>query len=177
MSTTTIEDLVRSIDDRIRELKGEIASLHDALKALSSNGSPAPAPRPRAKQTRKRASRPAKAVPAETLEPLLADSDGLTTAALAKQANGDPAYVLRLLRELEAAGRVRRTGERRATRWFAVTDEDWIQERAAELASRPTRSRLSRISPRPHRLVRLQLHERNLAPTLRAGLSGILRPL
>ena len=80
-------------------------------------------------------------MPAETLEPLLADSDGLTTAALAKQANGDPAYVLRLLRELEAAGRVRRTGERRATRWFAVTDEDWIQERAAELASRPKGSR------------------------------------
>jgi len=139
--STTIEDLVRSIDDRIRELKGEIASLHDALQALSSNGGPAPAPRPRAKQTRKRASRPAKAVPAETLERLLADSDGLTTAALAKQANGDPAYVLRLLRELEAADRVRRTGERRATRWHAITDEDRIQERAAELASRPKRSR------------------------------------
>jgi hypothetical protein len=139
--STTIEDLVRSIDDRIRELKGEIASLHDALQALSSNGSPAPAPRPRAKQTRKRASRSAKAVPAATLEKLLADSDGLTTAALAKQANGDPAYVLRLLRELEATDRVRRTGERRGTRWHVITDEYRIQKRAAELASRPKRSR------------------------------------
>jgi hypothetical protein len=136
--STTINDLVRSIDDRIRELKGEIASLHDALKALSSNSSPAPAPT-RAKRTRKRASRPAKAVPAATLEKLLADSDGLTTAALAKQANGDPAYVLRLLRELEAADRVRRTGERRGTRWHVITDEDRIQKRAAELATRSRR--------------------------------------
>jgi hypothetical protein len=137
--STTIEDLVRSIDDRIQELKGEIASLQDALEALSSNGSPAPAPRPRTNQTRKRASRPAKAVPAETLEKLLADSDGLTTAALAKQANGDPAYVLRLLRELEAADRVRRTGERRGTRWHVITDDDRIQKRAAELAQRSRR--------------------------------------
>jgi len=137
--STTIEDLVQSIDGRTRELKGEIASLEDALEALSSNGSPAPAPRPRAKQTRKRASRPAKAVPAETVEQLLADSDGLTTAALAQQANGDPADVLRRLRELEATGRVRRTGERRGTRWHVITDEDRIQKRAAELASRSRR--------------------------------------
>ena len=137
--STTIEDLVQAIDGRTRELKGEIASLQDALEAISSNGSPAPAPRPRAKQTRKRASRPAKAVPAETVERLLADSDGLTTAALAKQANGDPADVLGRLRELEATGRVRRTGERRGTRWHVITDEDRIQKRAAELASRSRR--------------------------------------
>ncbi|HYB26910.1 MAG TPA: hypothetical protein VEF89_09880 [Solirubrobacteraceae bacterium] len=137
--STTIEDLVQAIDGRIRGLKGEIASLEDALTALSSNGSPAPAPRPRAKQTRKRASRPAKAVPAETVERLLFGSDGLTTAALAKQSNGDPADVLRRLRELEATGRVRRTGERRGTRWHVMTDEDRIQKRAAELASRSRR--------------------------------------
>jgi hypothetical protein len=136
----TIEDLVQAIDGRIREVKGEIASLGDAVEALSSNGRPAPAPRPRAKQTRKQASRPAKAVPAETVERLLADGDGLSTAALATQANGDPAYVLRRLRELEAAGRVRRTGERRGTRWHVITDEDRIQKRAAELASRSRRS-------------------------------------
>jgi hypothetical protein len=140
--STTIEDLVESIDRRIRELKREIASLQDAREALSSNGgpAPAPAPRPRTKQTHKRASRRASAVPAATLEKLLADSDGLPTAALAKQANGHPARVLRLLRELEAADRVRRTGERRGTRWHVITDEDRIQTRAAELASRSRRS-------------------------------------
>jgi len=34
---------------------------------------------------------------------------------------------------LESAGRIGRTGQRRATRWHAITDEDRIRERAAEL--------------------------------------------
>ncbi|MFZ0975819.1 MAG: hypothetical protein WAN22_26585 [Solirubrobacteraceae bacterium] len=41
--------------------------------------------------------------------------------------------MLRLLRDLETGGRIRRTGQRRGTRWHAITDEDRIRERAAEL--------------------------------------------
>ena len=37
------------------------------------------------------------------------------------------------LRDLEAAGRVRRTGDRRSTRWLLIVDEDRIAERVAEL--------------------------------------------
>jgi DNA-binding IclR family transcriptional regulator len=74
-------------------------------------------------------------VPAGKLEVLLAAGDGVTTTALAEQTNGDREQVLTLLRELEAAGRVRRSGERRSTRWHAITDEDRIQQRAAELAA------------------------------------------
>jgi hypothetical protein len=51
--------------------------------------------------------------------------------------------VLSLLRELEAAGRVRRTGQRRSTRWHAFTDEDRIRERAAQLAARSKRTRVA----------------------------------
>ena len=78
-----------------------------------------------------------KALTAETAEPLLANSDGMTTADLAKRAGAGRDQVLLLLRELEQARRVRRTGQRRATRWHAITDEDRIRERAAELASSP----------------------------------------
>ena len=74
-------------------------------------------------------------VPAGKLELLLSDTDGLTTSALAERADGDRDQVLMLLRELEAAGRVRRTGQRRATRWHAISDEERIQQRAAELAA------------------------------------------
>jgi len=76
---------------------------------------------------------------AETAERMLAEGDGLTTTALAKQAGTDRDQVLVLLRDLETARRVRRTGERRATRWYAITDEDRIRERAAELESRSRR--------------------------------------
>jgi hypothetical protein len=79
-------------------------------------------------------------VPAAKLELLLAETGGLTTAALAERADGHRGQVLVLLRELEAAGRIRRTGQRRATRWHAITDEGRIQQRAAELTARSTSS-------------------------------------
>ena len=74
-----------------------------------------------------------KATSADRVESLLSENGGLTTSALAEQTGGNRDHVLRLLRELEAAGRVRRTGQRRGTRWQTITDEDRIRERAAEL--------------------------------------------
>ena len=98
---------------------------------------PPPKSRRAAQRTRRpRAARALEVVPAGKLEQLLADTGGLTTAALAKTANADRDQVLSLLRELETAGRIRRTGQRRATRWHVISDEDRIQERAAELAAR-----------------------------------------
>lgn len=74
-----------------------------------------------------------KAVPTDRVESMLSENGALTTSAVAEKAGGDRDHVLRLLRELEAAGRVRRTGQRRGTRWQTITDEDRIRERAAEL--------------------------------------------
>jgi hypothetical protein len=76
---------------------------------------------------------------AETAERMLVKGDGLTTAALAEQAGADRDQVLNLLRDLETARRVRRTGQRRGTRWHAITDEERVQQRAAELESRTRR--------------------------------------
>ena len=148
----SIQQLVQSIDRRIRELNREIASLEDARSALISNG-PAPTPTPNARAKRARRQQSARQAPrrkrtrkrrvllAETAEQLLAQSDGLTTAALAEQAGADRDQVLARLRDLEIARRVRRSGQRRATRWHAITDEDRIRKRAAELASRTRRSK------------------------------------
>jgi DNA-binding IclR family transcriptional regulator len=63
-------------------------------------------------------------------------ADGMSTSAIAEQGGAESSQVLTLLRDLEKAGEVRRTGERRGTRWHLITDEDRIAERAAELASR-----------------------------------------
>ena len=77
------------------------------------------------------------AVGAETLERLLADtSAGLSASAIAQQARAGYDPILKLLRELEAAGRVRRSGSRRSTVWRLITDEERIAERAAELERR-----------------------------------------
>jgi hypothetical protein len=139
----TIEQLVHSIDRRVQELSCEIATLEDARSALIANGSaPTPSRKPRAKPAaRRKAARTTKVLLAQTAERMLAESDGLTTAALATRAGGGHDQVLALLRDLEKANRVRRTGQRRSTRWHAVTDEDTILGRAAELATRSRRGK------------------------------------
>jgi len=73
---------------------------------------------------------------AAQIERLLSENGGLSTSAVAERANGNRDQILTLLRELEEAGRIRRTGQRRATRWHAITDEERIERRAAELAAR-----------------------------------------
>jgi hypothetical protein len=76
-------------------------------------------------------------VRADTLERLLADtSAGLSANAIATQAGAGYGRTLKLLRELEAAGQVRRSGSRRSTVWRLVTDDERIAERAAELERR-----------------------------------------
>jgi hypothetical protein len=142
----TTRDIVDSIEDRLRELNQEIETLSAARVALDgvdASEATRPAPSRRAvRRTRRRAkaARSGEIVPAGRLEVLLSENGGLTTSALAERTNGDRDQVLTLLRELEAAGRIRRTGQRRSTRWHAITDEDRIRERAAELASRRKRS-------------------------------------
>ena len=77
------------------------------------------------------------AVGTETLERLLADtSAGLSANAIAEQAGAGYNPTLELLRKLEEAGQVRRSGSRRSTVWRLVTDEQRIAERAAELERR-----------------------------------------
>lgn len=156
----TTEEIVQHIDDRLEAARAEVDSLTAARSALQTNGAAperaqsaeptrrsrsAPSPRkPSRRRRQSKSKRSADVVPAGKLEQLLGGSDGLTTAALAKEANADPGQMLPLLRDLEAAGKVRRSGQRRGLRWHAVTDEDRIAARAAELASRSRSARSSR---------------------------------
>jgi hypothetical protein len=84
-----------------------------------------------ARPQRKRAA--GKANP-EGLERLLADTTGgMSATVLAEKAGAGYSSTLALLRELEAAGQVRRSGARRTTVWRLITDEERIAQRAAEL--------------------------------------------
>jgi hypothetical protein len=141
---TFTEEMVNSIEGRLRELGNEIDTLTAAREALVDRSEPRPkrratpastSPGSRRRKRRPTPVRAAEVVPAGKLELLLSGGDGMTTSVLAEQANGNREQVLTLLRELETAGKVRRTGQRRATRWHAITDEDRIRERAAELAA------------------------------------------
>jgi hypothetical protein len=145
------------------------AAVEPGVPASTAPPRPSPSTRrkPARRRTRAKADRTVEDVPAGKLELLLSDTGGLATSALAVWSSADRDQVLTLLRELETAGRVCRTGQRRATRWHAITDEERIQGRAAELASRsrsaarrpdrqpvercrPARTPRQRVEPKRH---------------------------
>ncbi|HTU31128.1 MAG TPA: hypothetical protein VMF07_17190 [Solirubrobacteraceae bacterium] len=103
-------------------------------KAQPAAASPkaTPAPRKRKPATKKAAKT---VVPLAKLLKVVGDNPGMTTSALAKQTGGDQPVLLELLKESEQKGEVRRQGERRATSWYRITDEDRIAARAAEIAA------------------------------------------
>jgi hypothetical protein len=147
---SAIEEVRQVIQSQLNAVEREVASLRDTLKTLQANDHVPPAPetkavpnvtaaKPRRTKTGRQngRKRTTEVVPLGKLEQLLAStSDGLSAAALAKQTNGSPDQIRALLKDLEAAGKVRRTGERRGTRWSIITEEDWIAQRAAELEQR-----------------------------------------
>jgi hypothetical protein len=106
------------------------------LAAPATNGASAEAtkPRRRAAATAAPKRRKVASLKAEQLEQLLAEvSAGLSAGAIAERAGVSYSQVLARLRELEASGKVRRTGSRRSTLWRLITDDDRIAQRTAEL--------------------------------------------
>jgi hypothetical protein len=139
----TNTDIVANIDQRLTAAKAEIAQLQSARQALL-NGDPAavkgkPRGLPRTTTPRKTVRRGNEVVPAGKLTALLDGSAGMSTSELAKATNGRADQILALLRELEKADQIRRTGERRGTRWHLITDEDRVAARAAEIAAQSKR--------------------------------------
>jgi hypothetical protein len=144
---TATQEILDLIDSRLRALREEIEALGAARAALDESDSAAGErsmngggeARPPAARTPRRGRRQRRVrvtVTADTLERLLSQTAGLSTSELAERAGGDRDRILTVLRELEAAGRIRRAGQRRGTRWHAITDEERIERRAAELAAR-----------------------------------------
>jgi hypothetical protein len=135
----TTTDIITSIDQRLTEAKAEITQLEGARRALLDGAAPKvdTTPRPTRRRTVRRAQ---EIVPAGMLTALLEGSAGMSTSELARATNGRSDQILSLLRELEKADEVRRTGERRGTRWHVITDEDRVAARAAEIAAQSKRS-------------------------------------
>ena len=144
----TTTDIVTTIDQRLTEAKAEITRLESARQALLNGTASSVAPRPR--RQRRSTARPAhEIVPAGKLVAQLDGSPGMSTVELATATKGQPQQILSLLRELEKTDQIRRSGERRSTRWHLITDEDRIAARAAELAAQ--RRSAGRKAGRPPR--------------------------
>ncbi len=107
-----------------------------AAATATAPAAEAKAAAPAAPRQRKPPRKPAKSVvPLEKLLKVVGDTPGMTTTAIANQTGGDQSVLLELLKESEQKGEVRRQGQRRATSWYLVTDEDRIAARAAQIAA------------------------------------------
>jgi predicted Rossmann fold nucleotide-binding protein DprA/Smf involved in DNA uptake len=120
----SIKELVSNLRNEQRRIGGQLEAAQKALKALDGNET---TPKRTASRQRKTApengTQLKEVVPAGKLLRLLGkhDGTGIGTEALAAEANAERDQVLTLLKELETDGKVRRTGQRRGTRWFAAT--------------------------------------------------------
>jgi predicted Rossmann fold nucleotide-binding protein DprA/Smf involved in DNA uptake len=117
-----LDQIVASLDQRMKMLRDEIATLEAARAALGGSVSRAPQ-RParvpsghRSQRRRRHAS-----VTTEQLELLLAGAGEVTTTVLIEQTGASRPALLFALKELETSGKVRRAGEKRGTRWSAVS--------------------------------------------------------
>jgi DNA-binding GntR family transcriptional regulator len=129
------EALAAKIDARITELKREIAAHERALAALrsrenaeaangkassssatASRGRRAGAPRPSSESAKPRRPRRSRTTSADAVFDALKDGQD-QASAIAEQFGVSPAVVRSRLQQLEEAGRVSRTGQRRSTRW------------------------------------------------------------
>lgn len=136
----TLTDLVTSIDRRLAQAQAEIAQLEGARQALTNGAAPADTPTPR-RAPRKTTRAASAVVPAGKLTALLDRSPGMSTRQLAHATSGKPDQILTLLRDLENDNQIRRTGQRRGTRWHLITDEDRVAARAAQIAGQSKRRR------------------------------------
>jgi hypothetical protein len=138
-----IDEIRVSVEHRLAQLDDEVEALTAALQALDGeSGQTRRRPRGAARSPRPRRQAlagPVVAPPAplverprpvrrrreelsgDRLEVLLVESgEGLSAVALARQLSVGPNRVVSVLRELEAAGRVRWQGSRRTSRWVAT---------------------------------------------------------
>lgn len=124
------EALAEKIEARITELKGEIDAHERALAALrgrrnaraghgTASARNAATPRGRRAAARRTGDRrPRRSRTASAVAVFDALKDGQDQASvIAKQFGVSPAVVRNRLQQLEEAGRVSRTGNRRSTRW------------------------------------------------------------
>jgi len=135
-----LDQIVAALDQRMKTLRDEIATLEAARAALGGSatrpsvrpGRPGRPERPEQPERPRRTGRAgsgsqpqrrrrhASVTPAQ-LEQLLAGAGEVTTTVLIEQTGASRPALLIALKELEQIGKVKRAGEKRGTRWSAVS--------------------------------------------------------
>jgi predicted HTH transcriptional regulator len=138
-----ITQVIAQLQAQLAETEADAQRLRTAIEALEGSVASSPAPPRGARSTRGRATRKRSPSNGRTgkvaLTPdvvvKLVTPEGVPAREIRSQVNGSDNQVLKVLKDLESEGKIKRTGQRRATKWHLVTENG----RAASAATKPTR--------------------------------------
>jgi predicted Rossmann fold nucleotide-binding protein DprA/Smf involved in DNA uptake len=146
-----ITQVIEQLQAQLAETEADAQRLRTAIAALEGSVESTPAPSrgrrsSRGRATRQRTSngRTSKVALTPDVVVKLVTPEGVPARDIRSQVNGSDNQVLKVLKDLESEGKIKRTGQRRATKWHLVTENG----RSATRAARPTR-RARQPKPKP----------------------------
>jgi predicted Rossmann fold nucleotide-binding protein DprA/Smf involved in DNA uptake len=146
-----ITQVIEQLKAQLAETEADAQRLRTAIEALEGSVATSPAPArarrsARGRATRQRTSngRTGKVALTPDVVVKLVTPEGVPARDIRSQVNGSDNQVLKVLKDLESEGKVKRTGQRRATKWHLVTENG----RSAARAAKPTR-RARQPKPEP----------------------------
>ena len=151
-----ISQVIEQLKAQLAETEADAQRLRTAIEALAGTVESAPAPATAARRrsargrtTRSRTTsngRTAKVALTPDVVVKLVTPEGVPAREIRAQVNGSDNQVLKVLKDLESEGKVKRTGQRRATKWHLAT----ANGRSAASAPKTARGLVS-PSPSPRR--------------------------
>jgi predicted Rossmann fold nucleotide-binding protein DprA/Smf involved in DNA uptake len=148
-----ITQVIEQLKAQLAETEADAQRLRTAIEALAGTVESSPAPArsrrsPRARATRQRTSngRTAKVALTPDVVVKLVTPEGVPAREIRSQVNGSDNQVLKVLKDLESEGKVKRTGQRRATKWHLATANG---SSAASVTKPARRARKPKAKPEP----------------------------
>ena len=140
-----IKQVIEQLRAQLAETEADAQRLRTAIEALEGSVESAPTPTrarrsPRGRATRQRTSNgrtAGKVALTPDVVVNLVTPEGVPARDIRARVNGSDNQVLKVLKDLESEGKIKRTGQRRATKWHRVTENGSGAARTAK----PTRRR------------------------------------
>ena len=137
-----ITQVIEQLQVQLTETEADAQRLRTAIAALEGSVETTPAPSRARRSSRRRATgqrtsngRTGKVPLTPEVVVKLVTPEGVAASEIRAAVNGSDNQVLKVLKDLESEGKVKRTGQRRATKWHLVT----ANGRSAARAAKPTR--------------------------------------
>jgi hypothetical protein len=150
-----ISQVIAQLKAQLAETEADAQRLRTAIEALEGTVESSPAPSRARRTTRGRATRArtsngrtaGKVALTPDVVVNLVTPEGVPARDIRSKVNGSDNQVLKVLKDLESAGKIKRTGQRRATKWHLVTANGASASSVASVAKPTRRTRQPKAAP------------------------------